>query len=575
MKYKKSIIVLALLLMISIISGVSYALWVYTNVQEEQNEISSSCFELTFNGGEVIDLTDAIPLSDEDGSALNPYTFTVKNICSTPTYYYINIETSSTSDMDSSYIKVKLDDEKPVKLGDIALNDNKVIPESIDSRKIGYGQLFKNDEVSYDLRLYLDEDAPYNESESKKYRAKIALSYYQIDGNHSITINPNGGSVKQSKILTRVGNEIGILPSAKKNGYEFAGWYSDEGLTNRINSKTIVTSEMTNIYAKYYEYNNDNTSVFTDGNTLNKMMKTLAGSSNVNDYYTENNNIYYIKRSFDLINSDNIVSSTDSQLPIYMWYEDNTIYYYTDAKKVYLNEDSTGIFAFLKGLKEIDLSEFDFSSATTIEDAFMRDGALTKLDLNSVDTSNVTNMSGTFAGLALTNLDVSHLNTSNVTTMLSMFADSQNIESLDVSMFDTSKVTDMSLMFNHMASLTKLNVSGLNTSNVTDMGGLFSDLYNIETIDISTWNTYSLVNTSFEYDNDEIGMFGSCPKLKTIYVGDHWNTYRLKNDTNMFKDDYKLVGEKGTTYNYSKVGKTYAHVDEGTDNPGYFTYRKN
>ena len=43
----------------------------------------------------------------------------------------------------------------------------------------------------------------------------------------------------------------------------------------------------------------------------------------------------------------------------------------------------------------------------------------------------------------------------------------------------------------------------------------------------------------------------------------------------MFSNCSKLVGGAGTKYNTSNpTDKTYAHVDEGPSNPGYFTFKK-
>ena len=39
----------------------------------------------------------------------------------------------------------------------------------------------------------------------------------------------------------------------------------------------------------------------------------------------------------------------------------------------------------------------------------------------------------------------------------------------------------------------------------------------------------------------------------------------------MFKNCTNLVGGKGTTYDANHVDKTYAHIDGGPSNPGYFT----
>ena len=68
------------------------------------------------------------------------------------------------------------------------------------------------------------------------------------------------------------------------------------------------------------------------------------------------------------------------------------------------------------------------------------------LELDYLDTSNVTNMSFMFASSQATTLDLSSFDTSNVTDMSGMFSSSQ-ATTLDLSSFDTSNVTDMYNMF--------------------------------------------------------------------------------------------------------------------------------
>ena len=45
----------------------------------------------------------------------------------------------------------------------------------------------------------------------------------------------------------------------------------------------------------------------------------------------------------------------------------------------------------------------------------------------------------------------------------------------------------------------------------------------------------------------------------------------MTNSGYMFDKCNSLVGGQGTTYNASHVDKTYAHIDGGTSNPGYFS----
>ena len=66
-------------------------------------------------------------------------------------------------------------------------------------------------------------------------------------------------------------------------------------------------------------------------------------------------------------------------------------------------------------------------------------------------------------------------------------------------------------------------------------------------------------------------MFSYCSNLKTIYVSDKFNTNAVTSSDGMFYNTTNLVGGAGTTYNSSFVDKTYARIDGGTSNPGYFT----
>ena len=66
-------------------------------------------------------------------------------------------------------------------------------------------------------------------------------------------------------------------------------------------------------------------------------------------------------------------------------------------------------------------------------------------------------------------------------------------------------------------------------------------------------------------------MFYYCRALKTIYAGDGWSTAAVTSSYWMFTGCTKLVGGMGTTYSASHTDKTYAHIDGGPSNPGYFT----
>ena len=207
----------------------------------------------------------------------------------------------------------------------------------------------------------------------------------------------------------------------------------------------------------------------------------------------------------------------------------------------------------------LDLSNFDTSNVTSMQSMFMNSQATT-LDLSNFDTSNVTDMSYMFYKIQVTTLDVSNFDTSNVVNMSKMFSWSQ-ATTLDLSNFDTSNVTDMSEMF-YINQATILDLSNFNTSNVTNMKSMFVRSQAI-TLNLSSFDTSKVTDMRY--------MFSDSNKLKTIYSSNKFNTDAVTSNGSMFSGCTSLVGGAGTRYDANHVDKTYARIDGGTSNPGYFT----
>ncbi len=220
------------------------------------------------------------------------------------------------------------------------------------------------------------------------------------------------------------------------------------------------------------------------------------------------------------------------------------------------------------------------------------------LDINNLDTGNVTNMSSAFSGLKnLTSLDVSKLDTSNVVNMFRMFENCYALENLNVRGFDTSNVVNMQSMFGSCRALAAIDISGFNTSNVTDITSMFSGCYSLASIDVSSFDTRKITSfnylfssckelacldlSNFDFSNAKSMMhfFSNCVKLQTIYVPDNWKPgkqYTVGDDgyttSNMFTNCISLVGGAGTAFNSSDNGYwRYSRIDGGPSNPGYLT----
>ena len=296
------------------------------------------------------------------------------------------------------------------------------------------------------------------------------------------------------------------------------------------------------------------------------------------------------------------LSADDSNVDCLAWRDGTIIKYYaagfTDASpavKIPLNADSSQMFYNCPVLTSIDVSGFDTSNVTTMEEMFRFCSSLTSITgLGGFDTSNVTSMKSMFdqypgASLdvggwntskvtdmtqmfwrcsGLTSLDLSGWNTGQVTSMYTMFSVCSSLTSLDVSNFDTSKVTNMNSMFNACYGLPSLDVSGFDTSNVTDMKHMFRDCDGLTSLDVSSFDTSGV--TAMDY------MFYGSSALRTIYASDSFVTTSVTDTAfNMFSSCTSLKGggTPQTAYDDSHTNKEYARIDGGSTSatPGYFT----
>ena len=179
-------------------------------------------------------------------------------------------------------------------------------------------------------------------------------------------------------------------------------------------------------------------------------------------------------------------------------------------------------------------------------------------NINSWDTSLITDMSNLFIDKATFNDDISNWNTSNVTNMSSMFyrarAFNQHINTNTVNPgelneytgWDTSKVTNMSFMFVNANAFNQY-IGSWNTFNVTDMSFMFVNA-NMFNQYIGSWNTSKVLNMSNMFYNarafnQNIGSWDTSKvtKMDGMFYNTNfnqdigsWNTSNVTTMFNMF-----------------------------------------
>ena len=233
-------------------------------------------------------------------------------------------------------------------------------------------------------------------------------------------------------------------------------------------------------------------------------------------------------------NAKNVEDRDESDYEIKVWYDQGsqTLYYWTDSNKIYLNKNSSYMFRKFTQAIDIDLSGFDFSEIIDASWFFSEMRSLESLDLGNINTQKTTNMDHMFSGLLkLTSLNLSSLNTKNVTNMRWMFSGNEKLQSLNLQNFDTDNVENMEHMFHGVSQLNALNLSNFHTQNVKNMSFMFHGMGSLENLNLSSFNTRKV--------NDMSNMFNAATKLKTLDLTS-FNTVNVKSMYGMFYNMHNL-----------------------------------
>ena len=293
--------------------------------------------------------------------------------------------------------------------------------------------------------------------------------------------------------------------------------------------------------------------VMTTGKDFNRKVDSIVASLSNDDGWGNKESVNHILRSTAAFNNIpagaiDVESDETSDYPIKIWYDaaSKTVFYWTEANKIFLNKDSRYTFRGFTKAEDIDVSNFDSSEVEDMAYFFYKMNSLQSLDLSNFNTNNVTDMTGMFAyANSLKKLDLSNFNTGKVTNMSTMFHSMSNLDELNISSFNTENVTNMSGMFYGASKLASLELLNFDTSNVTNMGRTFSGMSSIQQLDLSHFNTANVTAM-----ND---MFSLMTSLTQINFGANFDTSNVTDMTGMFYQSTSLVNLDLSHFNTRKV----------------------
>ena len=171
---RKRIIIISIIAIVLVIGG-SFAYWRISLVQTSTNNIATSCFDLSLSESNPINLQSAFPIKDSEGKTLTPYEFTITNNCATYAYYEVNLEVLNNTNLDSSFIKIELDDETPSLLSSKTVTTT-TLNNATTSYKLAKAYMHASEAKTYHLRLWIDENATLADNiTEKEFSGKITI----------------------------------------------------------------------------------------------------------------------------------------------------------------------------------------------------------------------------------------------------------------------------------------------------------------------------------------------------------------------------------------------------------------
>ena len=168
----KRIVILIILILISIITliGSSYAL-LTKSFKGDKLSMQVGTLKVDFTEGNAINMNNTIPMSDTDGLATTPYTFTITNSGTIDAYYTVSNEEDSSNTLDTTYLKMKITSDDGYDSGIVTLKSLGSKTYRIIDEKI----LKTNKSITYKLYLWISGEAG-NDIQDNTYKSKIVVN---------------------------------------------------------------------------------------------------------------------------------------------------------------------------------------------------------------------------------------------------------------------------------------------------------------------------------------------------------------------------------------------------------------
>ena len=282
-KRRIKITILGIIGVLMLLIGVSFAAFSSDLAGTKIQGMQTGCLKVEMTDNGSVNMTNEAPISDEAGLAKTPYTYTLKNTCTTDAFYTATINVMDSSNLENiSKIKVALEGDSYLAP---TIESNLEEMASVDTSETGIsktykldeGYLKKGEEKTFNLRTWIDYDVT---SITGSIENKVIVLSEAREG-QAIEYNTNTSGydvLKEQTILTEVNyqevaEESGIVRVEEDDNvkYYFRGNPNNNLTFGGLNFKVLST-------------NNDG--------SINLVLNDTIGTSTYSNIETTLNNWY-------------------------------------------------------------------------------------------------------------------------------------------------------------------------------------------------------------------------------------------------------------------------------------------
>lgn len=168
-KKKIMIIVSSIILVLAALFTTTYSLFYKEDVAANPSNYSTGLLQIEATSlSDTISLDSALPMTDEEGIETTPYVFSIKNTGNVDYKFDVKLLSTSSNTINSQYIKLKIDNGKPVVLSSLT---NSIIKSNVVVKA--------KESINITLRVWLSKDTP-NTEIGKTFNSQIVIDGQSI-----------------------------------------------------------------------------------------------------------------------------------------------------------------------------------------------------------------------------------------------------------------------------------------------------------------------------------------------------------------------------------------------------------